>query len=151
MVDQLLTWGVRSAHVLGAAFWLGGYAIMLLVFVPYLARERNETVRQLALATARIISFSGALTIVAGFTLIWRSRGYSTILLGGEWGGIVVAGMVVAFAMMGVGDNGLRPALRRLDPESPASVGPVRRWAVIGLALGIVALLMMTRAIYARS
>lgn len=151
MVDQLLTWGVRSAHVLGAAFWLGGYAIMLLVFVPFLARDRNETVRQLALATARIISFSGALTIVAGLVLIWRTRGYSFILLGGEWRGIVVSCFVLAFAMMGVGDNGLRPALRRLDPDLPASVGPVRRWAMVGLGLGIAALLMMTRAIYARS
>ena len=151
MADQLLTWGVRSAHVLGAAFWLGGYAVMLLVFVPYLARERSEPVRELALATARIISFSGALTIVAGLVLIWRTRGYSFILLGGEWGGIVVACFVLAFAMMGVGDNGLRLALRRLDPESPASVGPVRRWAMIGLGLGVVALMMMTRAIYARS
>jgi putative copper export protein len=151
MLDQLLTWAVRSAHVLGAAFWLGGYAVMLLVFVPFLARDRNETVRQLALATSRIISFSGALTIVAGLVLIWRTRGYSFILLGGEWGGIVVSCFVLAFAMMGVGDNGLRPALRRLDPDSPASVGPVRRWAMIGLGLGIAALLMMTRAIYARS
>jgi putative copper export protein len=150
MLDQLLTWAVRSAHVLGAAFWLGGYAIMLLVIVPYLARERNETVRTLALATTRVISFAGALTIVAGLALIWRSRGYGFLLMG-EWGGIIISCFIIAFAMMGVGDSGLRPALRRLDPDAPDSVRPVRRWAMIGLGLGIVALLMMTRAIYARS
>jgi putative copper export protein len=148
--DQLLTWGVRSAHVLGAAIWLGGYAIMLLVIVPYLTRERNETVRQLALATVRIISFAGSLTIVAGLALIWRSRGYGFLFVG-EWGGIVVSCFVLAFIMMGVGDSGLRPAIRRLDPDVPASVGPVRRYAMIGMGLGVVALLMMTRAIYARS
>lgn len=150
MFDQLLTWAVRSAHVLGAALWLGGYAIMLAVIVPYLTQERNETVRQVALAITRVISFSGALTIVAGLTLIWRSRGYGSLLMG-EWGGIVISCFVLALAMMGVGDSGLRPALRRLDPDDAASVGPVRRWAMIGLGLGIVALLMMTRAIYARS
>jgi putative copper export protein len=148
--DQLLTWTVRSAHVLGAALWVGGYAIMLLVFVPYLARERNETVRHLALATTRIISFAGALTIVAGLALIWRSRGFGSLLVG-EWGGIVMSCVVLAFALMGVGDSGLRPALRRLNPDEPASVGPVRRWAMIGLGIGFIALLMMTRAIYARS
>jgi putative copper export protein len=150
LLDQLLTWGVRSAHVLGAALWLGGYAIMLLVIVPYLARERNETVRHLALATTRIISFAGALTIVAGLALIWRSRGYGFLLVG-EWGGIVISCFVLAFALMGVGDSGLRPALRRLDPDAPGSVGPVRRWAMIGLGIGIVALMLMTRAIYARN
>lgn len=149
-MDALLTWIVRSAHVLGAAVWLGGYTVMLLVIVPYLTRERNETVRQLGLATARVISFAGGLTIVAGLTLIWRSRGYSSLLLG-EWGGIVISSFIVAFAMMGVGDSLLRPALRRLSPDDPASVGPVRRWAAVGLALGMLAVLLMTRAIYARS
>ena len=150
MFDQLLTWAVRSAHVLGAAFWLGGYAIMLLVIVPYLARERNETVRQLALTTTRVLSAAGALTIVAGLVLIWRSRGYGFLLVG-EWGGIVISCFVLAIALMGVGDSGLRPALRRLDPDDATSVGQVRRWALIGLGIGVVALLMMTRAIYART
>jgi putative copper export protein len=150
-MDALLTWAVRSLHVLGAAIWLGGYAVMLLVIVPYLTRERNETVRQLGMATARVISFAGGLTILAGLTLIWRSRGYSSLLLAGEWGGIVISSFIVAIAMMGVGDSGLRPALRRLTPDDPATVGPVRRWAAVGLALGVLAVLLMTRAIYARS
>jgi putative copper export protein len=148
--DQLLTWVVRPAHVLGAAIWLGGYAVILLVIVPYLTRERNETVRQLGLATARVISMAGGLTILVGLVLIWRSRGYS-FLLAGEWGGIVISSFVVAFAMMGVGDSLLRPALRRLAPDDPATVGPVRRWAAVGLALGVLAVLLMTRAIYART
>ncbi len=150
MVDALVTWAVRSAHVLGAAIWLGGYAVMLLVIVPYLTRERNEMMRELGLAVARVISAAGGLTILAGLVLIWRSRGYSSILLWGEWSGIVILSFVVAFVMMGVGDSLLRPALRRLSPDDPASIGPVRRWAGVGLALGVLAVLLMTRAIYAR-
>ena len=153
IVEATITWAVRTAHVLGAAIWLGGYAVMLLVIVPYLARDRNETVRQLALAMAHVISLAGALTIVAGLALIWRSRGYTYLFSGyiGEWGGIVVSCFVLAFAMMGVGDSGLRPALRRLDPKAPGGASAAHRWALAGLTVGILALLMMTRAIYARS
>jgi putative copper export protein len=150
MFDAIVTWVVRTAHVFGAALWLGGYAVMLLVIVPYLGRERHESLRALALSTARLISVAGALTIVAGLALIWRSRGYG-FLFAGEWGGIVVSCMVLAFALMGIGDSGLRPALRRLDPDSPGSVAAARRWALAGLVVGGLALLMMTRAIYART
>ncbi|MGE3269658.1 MAG: hypothetical protein AB7P40_12985, partial [Chloroflexota bacterium] len=119
MIDGVITWVVRTLHVLGAAVWLGGYAIMLLVIVPFLARERHEAVRQLAVTAARVISLAGALTIVAGLALIWRSRGYAYLFSGriGEWAGIVVTCFVLAFALMGVGDNGLRPALRRLGQD----------------------------------
>lgn len=150
ILDAMVTWAVRSAHILGAAVWLGGYAVMLLVIVPCLTRERNETVRRLGMGTARIISVAGGLTILAGLVLIWRSRGYSSLLLG-EWGGVVISSFIVAFAMMGVGDSGLRPALRRLSPDDPATVEPVRRWAAVGLTLGVLGVLLMARAIYARS
>jgi putative copper export protein len=86
MVDSLITWAVRSIHVLGAALWLGGYAVMLLAIVPYLARERNETARAIALATARLISIAAALTVVAGLVMITRSRGYGFLFVG-EWAG----------------------------------------------------------------
>jgi putative copper export protein len=149
-MDALIAWAVRSIHILGVAFWLGGYAVMLFVIVPYLAREPNETVRRLAVSVVRMLSASGTLTIVAGLVLIWRTRGYG-LLLAGEWGGIVITCFVLAFALMGIGDSGLRPAIRRFDPEKPASIGPVRRWALIGLSDGVIILALMTRAIYART
>jgi len=150
MVDSLITWLVRSIHVFGAALWLGGYGVMLLVIVPYLARERNESVRAIALATARVLSFAGALTVIAGLVMITRSRGYGFLLVG-EWGGIVIGSIVLAFILGAIGDAGLRPAIRRLDPEKPGSVVPVRRWALAGLIVGTLAVLLMTRAIYART
>ncbi len=150
LIDQVLTWVVRAIHVFGAAVWIGGYAVMLLAIVPYLARERSETVRGLAMATARVISFAGALTVIAGLLMIWRSRGYGFLFVG-EWGGIVVTSFVVAIAMGAVGDAGMRPAIRRLDPDHPEGVTVVRRWAIAGLSLGVLALLLMTRAIYART
>jgi putative copper export protein len=150
MVDSLITWAVRSIHVLGAALWLGGYAVMLLAIVPYLARERNETARAIALATARLISIAAALTVVAGLVMITRSRGYGFLFVG-EWGGIVVSSIVIAVIMGAIGDAGLRPAIRRLDPESPDGVAVVWRLALVGLILGMLAVVLMTRAIYARS
>ena len=149
MVDSLITWAVRAAHVVGAAIWLGGYAVMLLAIVPYLARERSETVRAIALTTARVISMASAVTVLAGLLLIWRTRGYGFLLVG-EWGGIVISSIVLAVVLGAIGDAGLRPAIRRLDPDAPGSVAAVRRWALAGLIVGVLAVLLMTRSIYAR-
>jgi len=149
-MDAMLTWIVRALHVLGAAVWLGGYALMLLVIVPYLARTRDESVRRLAMSAVRLISYASVLTIVGGLALIWRSRGYG-FLLAGEWGGIVITCIVLALALGALGDAGLRPALRRLDADPPGSVAAVRRWALAGLLIGVLAVLLMTRAIYART
>jgi putative copper export protein len=149
-MDAILTWLVRTIHILGAACWLGGYAVMLLVIVPALAREHSETIRRIALTTARVLSISGAVTVLAGLALIWRTRGYG-FLFGGEWGGIVVSSFVLAIVMGGIGDALLRPAIRRLDLEQPATLAPVRRWTWAGLLVGVLILLLMTRAIYART
>jgi putative copper export protein len=148
MVDSLVTWAVRAIHVAGAAVWVGGFAVMLLAIVPYLARERNEAVRAVALATARVISIAGAVTVIAGLVMISRSRGYGLLLVG-EWGVIVVSSIVLAVVMGAIGDAGMRPAIRRLDPDVPGGVAAVRRWALAGLILGAIAVLLMTRAIYA--
>jgi putative copper export protein len=149
MVDSLITWAVRAIHVASAAIWVGGYAIMLFAIVPYLAKERNETIKALGVTTVRVISMASLVTVLAGLAMIWRSRGYG-MLLAGEWGGIVISSIVVAIVMGAIGDAGLRPAIRRLDPDLPGGVTAVRRWALAGLVLGIFAVLLMTRAIYAR-
>lgn len=150
MVDALVTWAVRAIHVSAAAVWVGGFAVMLLAIVPSLARERNESLRAIALATARVISIAGAVTVIAGLVMISRSRGYGFLFVG-EWGGIVTTSIVLAIAMGAIGDAGLRPAIRRLDPDAPSGVAAVRRWALAGLIVGMLAVLLMTRAIYART
>lgn len=146
-----MTWLVRFLHVLGAAFWVGGYAVMALVIVPLLRDGAHEPVRRAALTTTRVLSFSGALTILTGALLVARSRGYDFVLRGGEWGGIVIIAAVLAVALMAIGDAGLRPALRRLDPGAAGSTAVAQRWAVAGLVVGLAALAMMTRALYATS
>ncbi|MFN8635267.1 MAG: hypothetical protein U0893_15575 [Chloroflexota bacterium] len=147
-MDGIITWLVRSLHVFGAAVWLGGYAVMLIVVVPYLSRERNEPLRALAITTCRVLSWAGAVTVLAGLLLIWRTRGYG-FLLAGEWGGIVIVSFVLAFILGALGDAVIKPRIRRLDPGKPETVAAVRRWVAFGLGLGIVTLLLMTRAIYA--
>ena len=149
MVDSLITWAVRAVHVAGAAIWVGGYAVMLLAIVPYLARDRSEAARALAIRVVRVISFAALLTVVAGLAMIWRSRGYGFLLVG-EWGGIVISSIVLAIVLGAIGDAGLRPAIRRLEPVAPDGVAAVRRWTLIGLIVGAMAVLLMTRAIYAR-
>jgi uncharacterized membrane protein len=150
-VDSLITWLARTLHVVGAAVWVGGYAVLVIALVPALARESQTVVRQLALAAVRIVSFAGALTIIAGLALVARGRGYAALLTGGEWGFNVITAAILAVALMGITDAGLRPALRRIGPESPGSMATVRRLAVAALALGVLAIAVMTRALYAPS
>ncbi len=152
MVESIVTWLVRWVHVMGAAFWVGGYVVMAFVIVPRLAHEASEPLKRAALLLTRVLSYSGALTILAGLVLVARTRGYGQ-LLAGEWGGIVIASVVLALAMMGIGDSGLRPALRRIEPGAPdweKHAAAARRWAVVALIAGILAIGFMTRAIYAR-
>src|SRR5687767_12303555 len=122
---------------------------MLLVILPHLARARDESIRQLALTTMRVISIASLLTVVAGFVLIAWTRGYGFLLVG-EWGGIVMSSLVLAIVLGAIGDAGLRPALRRLNPEAADGLTAARRWTIAGISVGIVILLLMTRAIYAR-
>src|SRR5262245_29075005 len=116
-VDSLITWLARTLHVVGAAIWVGGFAVLAIALVPALAREPQEAVRRVTLAAVRITSFAGALTVIAGLALIARSRGYSTLLTGGEWSFTVITAAILAVAMGAIGDAGLRPALRRISPE----------------------------------
>ena len=53
--------------------------------------------------------------------------------------------------VLGVGDAGLRPALRRVNDCGAGAVGAARRWALAGLITGGLAIALMTRALYARS
>ena len=53
----------------------------------------------------------------------------------------------VVFPPLGIGDGALRPALRRLAAGGDG--GAARRWALIGLVLTVLAIGMMTRALYA--
>ena len=152
MVDSILTWLVRWVHVMGAAFWVGGYLVLAFAIIPRLAHGQNEPLARAALLATRVLSYSGALTIVGGLVLIARTRGYGR-LFSGEWGGIVILSAVLAVAMMGIGDSALRPALRRIEsgaPDREKHVAAARRWALIALVAGVLALGFMTRAIYAR-
>src|SRR5918997_1176235 len=104
MVDALITWAGRAVHVFGAALWLGRVAGVFLGDLASPAGGRNEPVRAIALATARVISIAGAVTVIAGLVMISRSRGYGFLLVG-EWGGIVVSSIVLAVVMGGGADG----------------------------------------------
>ncbi len=142
-----LTWLVRYGHVAAGALWLGGYLVLAFVLVPALAKRDGEGVLlRLALTTVRVLSYTGTATIFFGLLLVPRTRGYDN-LLGGEWGGIVVSCIVIAVALLGLGDSALRPALRRL--KETRDVRPAQRFALAGFALSLLAVGLMTRALYA--
>ncbi len=147
-MDTTLTWLVRYGHVLFGAGWLGGYYGLAFWIIPLLERNRDATLGRLALGAARTLSGVGTVTMIFGALLIWRTRGYGNIF-NGEWGMIVITSIVIAFALMGIGDGALRPALQRLIDTGDGS--GARRWAYVGLGLTVLAIGLMTRAVYASS
>ena len=150
LLDAILNWLTRWIHLLGATVWVGGYAMMVFAIVPAVARDPSDRMLTLAMTAARVLSFAGTVAIVGGAALIARTRGYGS-LLHGEWGGIVVAVVVLSVAVMALGDSGLRPALRRLAGGDGRAERTAQRWALVGLLLALLALAAMTRAPYATS
>lgn len=149
MGTLLLTWLLRYGHVVSAAIWLGGYALLVLVLLPRLAREPNELYQTVLMAVVRLLTYAGTATILFGIFLITRTRGFNIILRGGEWGGIVLSCLVIAIILLGIGDGALRPALK---PSADAkALRRAQRWAWLGFWLSILAAGLMTRTIYAIS
>ena len=146
---ETITWLIRFGHVLGGAVWVDGYALIALIIVPLLERERGATIGGLAIAAVRVLTYAGTLTIGFGLALITRTRGFAN-LFGGEWGALIILSAVAAVALLGIGDGALRPALRRLAAGAEGG-GRVRRFALLGFAITILTIAMMTRALYAGS
>lgn len=147
-LDTTLTWLVRFGHVLLGASWMGGYLALAFGIVPTLERSRDAALGRLAIGAARAISGVGTLTMLFGALLIWRTRGYGNVF-NGEWGMIVITTIVIAFALMGIGDGALRPGIQRLIDIGDGSAA--RRWAFVGFGLTVLAIGLMTRAVYASS
>ncbi len=141
----VLTWLIRYGHVLSGAVWVGGYALLALVVVPLMTKETSTVLVRLAITTVRVLTYAGTLTIGFGIVLITRTRGVAN-LLSGEWGALIIA---CAVALLGIGDGALRPALHRISATGDA--GPARRYALIGFGLTVLAIGLMTRALYAPS
>src|SRR5215204_1289694 len=148
-MDNLMTWLARWVHVSSAAFWVGGFAVLALVIIPYLLRAPNGAVNDVAIRLVRVLSFSGLVTLLSGFTLVYVTRGFGSILRG-EWGGIIIGAIVLTIALGAIGDAALRPSLRRAK-DDPTQFQRAQRLAMLGLVLSLVTIALMTRAIYARS
>lgn len=145
----MLTWLIRFGHVLGGGLWVGGYALLALVIIPLLKKEPNSILLPVATLTVRLLTYAGVATIIFGLILITQTRGFAALSSGGEWGGIVVACIVIALALLGIGDGALRPALRHLAETGDSR--RARRLAWTGFILTILAIGFMTRALYATS
>lgn len=153
--EATLTWLVRYGHVAAGALWLGGYLVLAFLVIPALAKssaaegaepqDGGTLLERLAMTTVRVLTYTGTATIFFGVLLVTRTRGFDS-LPRGEWGGIIIACIVIAVALLGVGDGALRPALRRLSETR--DVRPAQRFALLGFALSVVAVGLMTRALY---
>ncbi len=140
----LLSWIIRYGHVLGAAVWVGGYALLAFLIVPMLGKGASETLVQLAIGAVRFLTYAGTLTIAFGIVLITRTNGFGQLLTS-TWGMLILAAIVLAIALLGIGDGALRPAIRKSITLGNAQA---RRWVIIGFILTVLAIGVMTGATY---
>ena len=145
-MSGIVLWLIRYGHVLSGAVWVGGYALLALVIIPAIRQDSSATLIRLAINAVRVLTYAGMLTIFFGIVLITRTRGFANIFKG-EWGALVLTCLVIAIALLGIGDGGLRPALR--DLAAGGAGRSARRFALAGLALTVLAIGLMTRALYA--
>ncbi|GHO50511.1 hypothetical protein [Ktedonospora formicarum] len=143
-VTILLDWLVRYGHVLGATLWVGGYAVLAFLIVPRIAQGTGEAFVHLAIATVRMLTYTGTLTMGFGLILITRTNGFSN-LFGSTWGSFIIAGSVIAIVLLGIGDGALRPAILSIGKTGDA---PARCFALIGFVLAVLAVGVMTGAMF---
>ncbi len=140
----VLSWLIRYGHVVFAATWVGGYALLAFVIVPLIGKEASETLVQLAINTVRFLTYTGTLTIGFGIVLITRTNGFGNFF-GSAWGGLIMTAFVIAIVLLGIGDGALRPAIKRLAKTGEA---PARLWAIVGFILTVIAVGVMTGATF---
>ena len=142
LVAWLVRWGTSSRRPR-----VGGYALLAFVIVPGLAKRPAEASVALAITCIRVMSFAGTATIVFGLLLIWRTRGFGS-LLGGEWAASSSRRWCWPWSCSGLGIAGCAgPAP---PPRVPGSAAPARRLAIILFVIVVIAVALMTPAPYAR-
>jgi putative copper export protein len=144
MIMIFVSWLIRYGHVLGAAIWVGGYALLAFCVIPLLGKEGNEILVRLAITVVRVLTYIGTLTMGFGIVLITRTRGFDNFF-GSAWGGLIIMGFIIAIILLGIGDGALRPAILRSNQRG---IGPARRWAIIGFVLTVLAVGVMTGATF---
>jgi hypothetical protein len=143
-VNGILLWLIRYGHLLSATAWVGSYTVFIFILIPFIRRETSPTLLRFGMSSVRVMTYGGTATIVFGLLLVTRTRGFASIGRG-EWGIIIAVCMAIAVALLGIRDGALRP--RRMLAGEPA--GSLGRIALVGLVLSIIAVGLMTRALYA--
>ncbi|NOK63868.1 MAG: hypothetical protein GFH27_549357n35 [Chloroflexi bacterium AL-W] len=108
-------------------------------------RGANETLKSISITAVRVLTYTGMTTIFFGLVLIMYTRGFDALFVS-EWGALVVGSVAIAIALLGIGDGALRPALR--DIKTTGNGQRAQRFAIVGLALTVLAIGLMTRTLY---
>ncbi len=77
-MTMFISWLIRYGHIVGAAIWVGGYALLAFFIIPLLGKGPNETLIRLAITTIRVLTYTGTLTMGLGLVLITRTNGFAT-------------------------------------------------------------------------
>ena len=150
---MFVSWLIRYGHVLFATMWVGGYALLAFFIVPMIERGEREALIPLAITVVRFLTYTGTLTMGFGIVLITKTNGFSH-LFGTAWGGMIITAFVIAVVLLGIGDGALRPAIRRMAKTditsgvSGRNNNTARIWAIVGFALTVLAVGVMTGATF---
>jgi hypothetical protein len=117
---------------------------MSFFIIPFIEKGERENLIPLAINIVRFLTYTGTLTMGFGIVLITRTNGFAH-LFGSAWGSCIIIGFVIAIVLLGIGDGALRPAIRRMKLEGGSAA---RRWAIIGFALTVLAVGVMTGATF---
>lgn len=144
-MTMVVSWLIRYGHVLGAATWVGGYALLAFLIIPLVGKNANEILLRLAVTAVRFLTYTGTLTMGFGIVLITRTNGFAN-LFGSAWGSLIITGFVIAIVLLGIGDGALRPAILRIGKTGDNA--PAHRWAIVGFVLTVLAVGVMTGATF---
>lgn len=122
---------VKFIHVLSAALWIGAGVYNVFVTQRLLATAAPETRRdfgaRMMVATMKYINAVGGLTILSGFVLLYLHPHPMGSLTGSLWGKLVLAGILLSFAVLYLVNFAIRPTLKaigKITAQLPADLPP---------------------------
>jgi len=121
----------KFVHVLAAALWIGAGVFNVFVIQRLLATAAPETRRDFGartfVATMKYLNAMGGLTIASGFVLLYRHPNPMSGLTSSTWGKLVLAGILLSFAVLYLINFAIRPTMKaigKITAQLPADLPP---------------------------
>jgi len=109
---------LKFIHVLSAALWIGAGVFNVFVIQRLLATAAPDTRRDFGArvftASMKYLNAVGGVTVLSGFVLLYLHPHGMAGLTGSLWGKMVLAGMILSFAVLYLINFAIRPTMRAI-------------------------------------